>query len=129
MTDEKPTRLTIRIDPDRLRGLPDTTTEVYADFLRSLGLKPGWVAPGADITIDTAQHTVTTRYVASAEGTDGRTANPESIPDGNGLGVLSLPHTEKYDGKALPDIPDALRFALADNEHRAAGIHGAAGAA
>jgi hypothetical protein len=126
---DKPTRLALRIDQDRLRGLPDDTTEVYAQFLRDLGLKPGWVAPGAEIVIDTAEHTVTTRYVVSAEGTDGRTANPESIPDGNGLrGVATTPHTEKYDGKDLPEVPPELRFALADNEQRAAGIHGATGA-
>jgi hypothetical protein len=127
--DTKPTRLALRIDQDRLAGLPDETTEVYAQFLRDLGLKPGWVAPGAEIVIDTAEHTVTTRYVVSAEGTDGRTANPESIPDGNGLrGVATVPHTEKYDGKDLPEVPPELRFALADNEQRAAGVHGAIGA-
>lgn len=123
--DTKPTRLIIRIDQDRLRDLPDETTEVYADFLRELGLKPGWVAPGAEVIIDTAAHTVTTRYVATPEGTDGRKANPETIPDGNGLGVLSVPHTEKYDAKDLPEIPAELRFALADNEQRAGHIHGA----
>ncbi len=128
--DTKPTRLAVRFDPDRLRHLPEETSDQHEAFLRDLGLKPGWVAPGAEVVIDTAAHTVTTRYVISAEGTDGRTANPESIPDGNGLsGVATVPHTEKYTGKELPEVPNELRFALADNEQRAGSIHGAAGVA
>lgn len=120
---DKPTRTAIRFDPDRLRALPDETTEAYEAFLRDLGLKPGWVEPGATITIDTAEHYVATRYLVTPEGTDGRTAKPDSIPDGNGLGVQTVPHTEKYDGKDLPEIPPQLRFALADNEQRATGRH------
>jgi hypothetical protein len=126
---DKPTRLAIRIDPDRLRGLPDATTEIHEQFLRDLGLKPGWVAPGAEIVIDTTTRTVTTRYVVTPEGTDNRTARPDTIPDGNGLGVLTAPHTETYDKDDLPEIPHELRFALADNEQRAGSIHGAAGVA
>jgi hypothetical protein len=127
--DKQPTRLAIRIDQDRLRGLPETVAESYEKFLRDLGLKPGWVAPGAEVVIDTAAHTVTTRYVIPPEGTDGRTAHPDTIPDGNGMGgVLTTAHVEKYDAKTLPEIPPELRFALADNEQRTAGIHGATGA-
>lgn len=125
---DKPTRIAFAFDPDRLAGLPAETTDVHEAFLRELGLKPGWVAPGAEIVIDVAEHTLTTRYLASPEGTDGRTARPDSIPDGNGLGVLTLPHSQPYDGKELPELPDALRFALVDNAGRA-GIHGATGVA
>lgn len=125
---DKPTRIAFAFDPARLAGLPAETTDVHEAFLRDLGLKPGWVAPGAEIAIDTAAGTITTRYLASPEGTDGRTAAPDSIPDGNGLNVLTLPHSQPYDGD-LPELPDALRFALADNVGRAAGIHRAAGVA
>lgn len=127
--DTKQTRLAVRFDPDRLRDLPEETTGVHEAFLRDLGLKPGWVVPGAEIVIDVAAHTVTTRYLVTPEGTDNRTARPDGIPDGNGHNVLSVPHSEKYTGKDLPEVPDALRFALADAEHRAiGGIHGATGA-
>jgi hypothetical protein len=126
---DKPTRLAVRVDPDRLRGLPEETADTYEQFLRDLGLKPGWVAPGAEIVIDVAEHTVTTRYVVPPEGTDGRTAHPDTIPDGNGMGgVITTAHVEKYDAKELPEIPPSLRFALADNEQRAGSIHGATGA-
>lgn len=124
--DTKPTRLAVRFDPDRLRDLPEETTDDYEAFLRDLGLKPGWVEPGAEIVIDVAEHTVTTRYLVTPEGTDRRVARPGAIPDGNGLGVVTVPHTEAYAAKELPPVPDALRFALVDNEHRAlGGIHGA----
>lgn len=127
--DTKPTRLAVRFDPDRLRDLPEETDGELQAFLRELGLKPGWVVPGAEIVIDVAEHTVTTRYLVTPEGTDGRVSRPDSIPDGNGLGVVSVPHTESYAAKELPEVPAMLRFALADNEHRAlGGIHGATAA-
>jgi hypothetical protein len=122
---DEPTRITLQFDPDRLAALPDEAREEHDAFLRELGLKPGWVAPGAPITIDIAEHLVATRYVLTPEGTDGRTANPDTIDDGNGLGVLDQAHTEKYTAKKLPDVPPTLRFALVDNVQRATGRLGA----
>jgi hypothetical protein len=119
--DQSPTRVTLQFDPERLAALPDEAREEHDKFLRELGLKPGWVAPGAPITIDIAEHLVVTRCVLTPEGTDGRTANPDTIEDGNGLRVLDQAHTERYDGEELPEVPPTLRFALVDNEQRATG--------
>lgn len=120
--DTKPTHLTIQFDPDRTRAWSTEQRDEVGKWIDGLGLDHLMMPVDAPIIINTAEHTIATRYVAVAEGTKAKKGEtPETIPDGQG-GVITQPFVTDYKSKNLPEVPSAFHTALTPDTRTALGI-------